>query len=107
MSRQPRKIDHLLSVIVLCLYAIVIAIKWIMVYQNVGSGAITALEIISTIILCLMLLVVMYNACCWTGNIILKIVFIAIALFLIASAIAMQVPSVAQYFLDHNIPMIM
>lgn len=107
MSRQPRKIDHLLSVIVLCLYAVIITIKWIMVYQNVNASVITALNIIGTVILCLMFLVVMYNACCWTDNIALKIVFIVIALFLIASAIAMRVPTVAQYFLDYNIPMIL
>ncbi len=106
MARNERKIDQLLSVIVLLLYAVIIAIKWIMVYQDVSPTAIKAISIISTIILCLMFLVVLYNALGWTDNLILKIVFIAIALFLIASAIAVRVPSVESFFMDKNIPLI-
>ncbi len=106
MARNERKIDQLLSVIVLLLYAVIIAIKWIMVYQDVSPNAIKAISIISTIILCLMFLVVLYNALGWTDNLILKIVFIAIALFLIASAIAVRVPSVESFFMDKNIPLI-
>ncbi len=106
MARNERKIDQLLSVIVLLLYAVIIAIKWIMVYQDVSPNAITAISIISTVILCLMFLVVLYNALGWTNNLILKIVFIAIALFLIASAIAVRVPSVQSFFMDKNIPLI-
>lgn len=103
---KDRKLDQLLSVIVLLLYAVVIAIKWVMVYQDVPSSAITAISIISTIILCLMFCVVLYNALGSTDNIILKIVYIAIALFLIASAIAMQVPEVQSFFMENNIPLI-
>ncbi len=103
---RDRKIDQFLSVIVLLLYAVIITIKWIMFYQNVPESAIRAVDIISTIILCLMFLVVLYNALGWTNSIIMKIIFIAIALFLIASAIAMQVPEVRSFFENNNIPMI-
>lgn len=107
MLNKERKIDQLLSVIVICLYAVIIAIKWIMVYQNVPDSAIRAMDIIRTIILCLIFLVVLYNACGWTDSLILKIVFLAITLFLIASAIAVQVPAVQEFFLKNNIPFIL
>lgn len=107
MGKQNRKIDHFLSILVLCLYAVIIAIKWIMVYQDVPPSAIQAVDIIRTIILCLMFCIVLYNACCWTDNIILKIVFLVITLFLIASAITVQIPSVQEFFISHNIPLIM
>ncbi|MCH5161799.1 MAG: hypothetical protein J1G04_07190 [Clostridiales bacterium] len=106
MSNRDRKIDQFMSVIVLLLYAVVIAIKWIMVYRNVPASAIKAMDVISTIILCLILLVVLYNALGYTDNLIMKIVFIAIALFLIASAIAVRVPSVQEFFTSRNIPLI-
>ncbi len=106
MGRKDRKIDQLISVIVLLLYAVIIAIKWIMVYQNVPAGAIKAIDIISTIILCLIFLVVLYNALGWTDSLILKIVFLAITLFLIASAIAVRIPSVQEFFMTNNIPLI-
>lgn len=107
MSNKERKIDHLLSVLVICLYAVIIAIKWIMVYQKVPDSALTAIEIIRTIVMCLMFLVVMYNACCWTDSFVLKVVFIVIALFLIASAIAVQVPTVKAFYVENNIPLIL
>lgn len=107
MGKRERKIDQLLSVIVICLYAVIIAIKWIMVYQNVPDSAIRAMDIIRTIVLCLIFLVVFYNACGWTDNLIIKIVFLVITLFLISSAIAVQVPSVQEFFLKNNIPMIL
>lgn len=106
MGKKDRKIDQFLSVIVLLLYAVIIAIKWVMVYQDVPAGAIKAIDIIGTIVLCLMFLVVLYNACCWTDNLILKIVFAVIALFLIATAIAVKVPEVQQFFFDNKIPFI-
>lgn len=107
MGSRDRKIDQLLSVIVICLYAVIIAIKWIMVYQNVPDSAIRAMDIIRTIVLCLIFLVVLYNACGWTDSLILRIVFLAITLFLIASAIAVQVPAVQEFFLKNNIPLIL
>ena len=107
MNNKERKIDHLLSVLAICLYAVIIAIKWIMVYQDVSPDALRAIDIIRTIVLCLMFLVVMYNACCWTSNPILKIVFIVIALFLIASAISVQVPTVRTFFIDNKIPLVL
>ena len=107
MNNKERKIDHLLSVLAICLYAVIIAIKWIMVYQDVSPDALRAIDIIRTIVLCLMFLVVMYNACCWTSNPILKIVFIVIALFLIASAISVQVPAVRTFFIDNKIPRVL
>lgn len=106
MGKKDRKIDQFISVIVLLLYAVIIAIKWVLVYRDVPAGAIKAVDIIGTIVLCLMFLVVMYNACCWTDNLILKIVFIAIALFLVASAIAIKVPEVQQFFFNNHIPFI-
>lgn len=105
MSRE-RKIDQFLSVIVLILYAVIIAIKWIMVYQDVPAGAIRAIDIIRTIILCLIFLVILYNACGWTDSLILKLVFAVIALFLIATAISVQIPAVQNFFIEHNIPLI-
>lgn len=95
-----------MSVIALLLYATIIVIKWIMVYQNVSEGAIKAIDIISTIILCLIFLVLLYNALGWTDKFIIKIVFIAITLFLIASAIAVRIPSVQEFFMTNNIPLI-
>ncbi len=107
MAKRERKIDQLLSVLVLILYAVIIAIKWIMVYQNVPTGAIRAIDIIRTIILCMIFLVVLYNALGWTGNPILKTVFLVITLFLIATAISVQVPAVQTFFIEHNIPLIL
>lgn len=106
MANKEKKIDQFLSAIVLILYAVIIAIKWVMVYREVSPSAIHAIDIIRTIILCLIFLVLLYNACGWTDNIILKLIFLAIALFLIATAISVQVPSVQQFFIDHNIPLI-
>ena len=106
MARKERKIDQFISLIILLLYAVIIAIKWVMVYQNVPATAIKAMDIISTVILCLMFLVVLYNALGWTDSLIMKIVFIAIALFLIASAIAVRVPAVQSFFLENKIPLI-
>ena len=107
MASKERKIDQFLSIIILLLYAVIIAIKWAMVYTDVPANAIYAIDIIRTIVLCLIFLVVLYNACGWTSNIILKLIFLVIALFLIASAIAVQVPTVQQYFIDNSIPLIL
>lgn len=104
--RNKREIDQLMSVIALLLYATIIVIKWIMVYQEVSPSAIKAIDIISTIILCLIFLVLLYNALGWTNNFIFKIVFIIITLFLIASAIAVRIPSVQEFFMTNNIPLI-
>ena len=106
MSKKDRKLDQFLSVVVLMLYAVIIAVKWIMVYRNVPAAAIKAMDIISTVILCLIFLVVLYNALGYTDNLILKIVFIAIAAFLIASAIAVRVPSVQEFFISKGMPLI-
>lgn len=105
--RDERKIDQLLSIIVICLYAVIIAIKWIMVYQDVPASALQAIDIIRTIVLCLMFAVVLYNACGWTDNIILRIIFIVITAFLIASSIAIQVPAVQSFFIEHGIPFVL
>ena len=106
MAKRDRKIDQFISIIVLALYAVIIAIKWVMVYQNVPATAIKAMDIISTIILCLMILVVLYNACGWTNSIILRRVFIVIARFLIASAIAVRIPAVSEFFYTYDIPLV-
>ena len=104
--RRERKLDQFLSVIVIVLYAVVITIKWIMVYQNVPQQAVDAISIIKTIIQCLMILVVLYNALGWTSSFILKIVFIAVALFLIVSSLIVWVPEIGAAFNKWNIPSI-
>lgn len=104
---EKKKLDWTLSVIILVAYAALWVLYWIMAYQNVSADFLKAISIIRTVALCLMYLVVMYNAVCWTDKFFVKIVFIAIALFLIASAIAVQVPSVYDFFVSHNVPLMM
>lgn len=106
MAKKDRKLDQFLSVIVLLLYVVVLAIKWIMIYQDVPQAAVNAISIISTIIQCLMICVVLYNALGWTDNIIIKIVFIALAVFLVVSSILVWVPEIQAVFIAHNIPFI-
>ena len=104
--KRDRKLDQFLSVIVLLLYTVIIAIKWVMIYQAVPQGAIDAISIISTIIQCLMICVVLYNALGWTGNIILKIIFIVIAAFLVVSSVLVWVPEIRNAFIAWQIPII-
>lgn len=104
--KKDRKLDQFLSVIVILLYAAVITIKWIMVYQPVSEQAINAVSIIKTIIQCLMICVVLYNALGWTDSFIVKIVFIAVALFLIVSTVLVWVPEIGAAFNKWNIPAI-
>ena len=99
-----KKFDQFLSAIVILLYAVVIIIKWIMVYQDVPENAIRAVSIISTVIRCLMILVILYNACGFTENWLLRLVFIVIALFLIVSSVVVWIPSVEEKFAQWNIP---
>lgn len=106
MGKNNRKLDQFLSVIVLLLYAVVITIKWIMVYQNVPQQAIDAISIINTVIQCLMILVILYNALGWTDSIIIKIVFIAIAVFLLVSSILVWVPEIRTAFEAWSIPVL-
>lgn len=106
MSRKERKLDQFLSVIVLLLYVVVIAIEWIMAYQSVPQNAMKAIEIIKTIIQCLTICVVLYNALGWTDSFIIKIVFIVLALFLIVSSILVWVPEIAAVFNKYSIPSI-
>ena len=103
-----KKIDRTLSVIILIAYAALWVISWIMAYAAVPEGLLTAVAWIRTVVLCLMYLVVLYNAMGWTDNWILRILFIGLTLFLIASAIAIRVPSVYNYFFaKHSIPLMM
>ncbi len=104
--KRDRKLDQFLSVVVILLYAVIITIKWIMVYQDVPQGAVDAVSIIKTIIQCLMILVVLYNALGWTNSFIVKIVFIAVALFLIVSSVLVWVPEIGEAFNKWNIPSI-
>lgn len=104
--KRERKLDQFLSVIVLLLYVVIIAIKWVMVYQDVSGEAIMAVNIIGTIIQCLTICVVLYNALGWTGNIIVKIVFIIIAAFLIVSSVIVWVPEISAAFTKWNLPSI-
>lgn len=103
-----KKLDRTLSVIILITYAALWVISWIMAYSSVPEGVISTMAIIRTVVLCLMYVVVLYNALGWTNNLILRIVFIGLALFLIASAIAIRVPEVYNYiFAKSNIPLMM
>ncbi len=104
--RRERKIDQFLSVIVLLLYVVVITIKWIMIYNSVPDAAVTAISIIGTVIQCLMICVVLYNALGWTGNIIFKIIFIIVAAFAIVSSILVWVPAIKEVFIQYHIPVI-
>lgn len=101
-----KKLDQFISVVVILLYAVVITIRWIMLYQDVPADAIFAINIIATVIQCLMILVVLYNACGFTGSWIMRLVFVVIALFLIASSITVWIPEVAAKFVEWNIPII-
>lgn len=104
---MKKKLDWTLSVIILVAYAALWIVSWIMMYTDVPATVIKAMSIVRTVVLCLMYLVVLYNALCWTNNWLLRIVFIGLALFLIASAIAMQVPEVNTYFFaKFNIPLL-
>ena len=103
-----KKLDRTLSVIILIAYAVLWVVSWIMAYNQIPEGVITAMAWLRTIVLCLMYIVVMYNAVGWTESWILRILFIALALFLIASAIAVRVPTVYNYlFAQKNIPLMM
>ncbi|MDE7463969.1 MAG: hypothetical protein K2M48_02970 [Clostridiales bacterium] len=104
--KRDRKLDQFLSVLVLLLYVVIIVIKWIMVYQSVPESAIMAVNIIGTIIQCLTICVVLYNALGWTGSIIIKILFIVIALFLIVSSVIVWVPAIREAFTQWNLPSI-
>ncbi len=106
MARKERKLDQFLSVIVLILYAVVIAVKWIMIYQDVSNGVINAISIISTVIQCLMICVVLYNALGWTDSIVMKIIFIVIALFLVVSSVLVWVPEIRNVFIAWQLPII-
>lgn len=102
--KRNRKLDQLLSVIVLLLYVVIITIRWIMMYQSVPQEAMDAVSIISTVIQCLTICVVLYNALGWTGSIILKIIFIVIAAFLIVSSVISWVPSIREVLVAWRIP---
>lgn len=101
-----KKIDRTLSVIILIAYAVLWVVSWIVMYSAVPESVINAMAITRTVVLCLMYLVVLYNAVGWTENWILRIIFIVLALFLIASAIAIRIPEVYNYlFAKSNIPL--
>ncbi|MCH5154977.1 MAG: hypothetical protein J1F69_00065 [Clostridiales bacterium] len=103
-----KKLDRTLSVIILVAYAVLWVISWIMAYNSVPEGVITAMAITRTVVLCLMYVVVLYNALGWTQSWILRLVFLTLALFLIASAIAIRVPTVYNYiFANNNIPLML
>lgn len=101
-----KKLDQVLSVIVILLYVVVVAIKWIMLYQDVAPEAIKAISIISTVIQCLMICVVLYNALGAADSWIFKIIFIVVALFLIVSTIAQWIPTVTEKLVEWNIPVL-
>ena len=89
-----KKIDRTLSVIILVAYALLWVVSWIMAYTNVPAEVISAMNWVRLVVLILMYLVVLYNAVGWTDNLILRIVFVGLTVFLIASAIAVRIPDV-------------
>ena len=103
---MKNKLDRVLSVIILLAYAVLVALSWVLVYQNLDPWVMNMMAIMRTVVLCLMFLVVLYNACGWTDNWILKIVFVVLTAFLIASAIAVRVPAVSEFFYAHKIPIV-
>lgn len=103
-NKEKTTLAQFLSALTLILYAVIIAIKWVMVYQEVPEAALTAVDIIRSVVLCLMIIITMCNALRSTGNPILKIIYLAISLFLIASAVAVRVPAVQDFFIDKGIP---
>ena len=103
---MKNKLDRVLSVIILLAYAVLVALSWVLVYQNLDPWVMDMMAIMRTVVLCLMFLVVLYNACGWTDNWILKIVFVVLTAFLIASAIAVRVPAVSDFFYAHKIPIV-
>ena len=90
MGKYNRKFDQFLSVIVLLLYAVIITIKWIMIYQK--------------IIQCLVIVVLLYNALGWTDSWIFKIIFIVIAAFLLVTSFATYIPQVKTALESWNVP---
>ncbi len=103
---MKNKLDRVLSVIILLAYAVLVALSWVLVYQNLPAWVMDMMAIMRTVVLCLMFLVVLYNACGWTENWILRIVFVVLTVFLIASAIAIRVPAVSEFFYAHKIPIV-
>lgn len=100
-----KKLTNTIAVIVLIAYATLWAVYWIMVYNDVEPWVRRAIEITRTVALCSMYGVVLFNALGWTGNPILRIVFIAFTAFLITSAIAGYIPSVEEFFAKRRIPL--
>lgn len=104
-----KKLDWTLSVIILAAYAVIWGVSWIAAYAELPEWVARAISITRLAVLCLMFCVVLYNALCWTDNWVLKILFILLTAFLIASAIAMQVPEVnaffAKYFTQYKVPL--
>lgn len=105
--KQEREIDKTISVLILVAFAVMWAIYWIIAYvPNVPAGVVKGVAITRDVVQCLMYLVVLYNALGSTSNIILKIVYIAIALFLIFCVIAGYVPAFANLLKPYNIPVL-
>ena len=101
-----KRLTRTLSVIILIAYAALWVISWIMAYSTVPQAVITGMAVTRTVVLCLMYIVVLAGALGWTHSWILRIVFIVLALFLIASAIAVRVPEVYNYiFANNHIPL--
>lgn len=99
-----KKIDWTMSVIVLVAYALLWAVQWIMAYCAVPDWVPQAIRITRTVVLCLMYLIVLYNAWQWTGNWILRILFIGLTAFLIATALMSYVPAIYTFFTSNGIP---
>lgn len=103
---MEKKFDQFLSVIILIAYVVLVALSWVLLYMDLPAWVNKTMDITRTVVLCLMFIVVAYNACGWTESWILRIIFIVLTAFLIATAIAIRVPVVAEFFYNNKIPYI-
>lgn len=99
-----KKFDQFLSMLILLAYAILVGLSWVLMYLDLEPWVMNTMDIMRTSVLCAMFVVVAYNACGWTDSWMMRIIFIALTAFLIATAVAIRVPEVAKIFNEYNIP---
>lgn len=89
---MKKEFDKGLSALILLTLAVMWSVSLIVTYCNVPVDVTYGLRITRDVIQCLMILVVLYNALGWSSNFIVKIVFIAIALFSIFCTVFQYIP---------------
>lgn len=93
--RRRKELDKTISAIVLILYAVVWLIQFIVAMSqggNPSNSVVTALSVIRNIIQVAVVIVLLYNAWGWSGNLIYRIVMLAIAAWLILCMFAPYIP---------------